>query len=347
MTGHVRRRAVLVCMGVACIMVYALWAAQVGGVIRLRAPKRAVRADEAKVDFGRVAAGSEVGHIFVLRNTSSKTVTIKKLVPSCTCTAAVLSEKRISPEGETHVEVILRTAGYMGKMNKRCQVLFEQQDVMPVALEVAAQIYSPTACFSVNRVYFDKVAAGTEVTKTISILNTEHLHEKFAVKDVKASSDLIAVVFDRCANRFTCTLNPKAPIGLVDEKIIVTMSGPDGISNVEIPVAGRVVETYEVSPPTIFLGRLKPAAEEPVEVSVTISSLKGALPDSFNPTLANGNGKLSVKSRDDKRIVCSVVLTPPAAPGFFRGEVLIDTKAADVDDAHVLRIPYSGYCAAN
>lgn len=339
-----RQKVVLICLGVGCVVVYAVWGAQVAKIIDITRHRTVTEVDQAKFDFGKVAAGSETSHTFVLRNTGRDTINIRKLISSCACTAVVLSKKQIAPKKETRIEIVLRTAGYLGKLNKKCFVLFEQEDVMPVTLEVVADIYSTTANFSVNRLYFDKVVAGTEVTKTVAIIQKKHLDERFKITDVKSSSDIIKVYVDNQKGELRCTLDSHAPVGFIDEKISLIMNGPKGTSNVEIPVAGRVVNPYELNPERIFLGRLEKRPKQRVQKIITITSLKGGIPADFDLTIENENVSLKLNSRGDKCVVCSVEFNPSQKSGFFEGELLIKTNSTNTKGREILRVPYSGYC---
>lgn len=339
-----RQKVVLMCLALACIIVYAIWGAQVAGIIHLGAHRTVTEVVQPTFDFGKVTAGSSVSHTFGIRNTGRDTISIKKLVSECACTAVVLSKKEIAPKREARVEIVLRTAGYLGKLQKKCLVLFEQDNVMPVKLEVMADIYSPTANFSVNRVYFDKVVAGTKSTKTVTIIEKEHLDERLTIESVKSLSHFIKVDYDDSKGEIRCVLDSNASIGFFDEKIVVTMNGPKGMSKVEIPVAGRVVHRYELNPERIFLGRLEKGPKQRVEKIITITSLKGGIPADFVPTIENENMSLKVNSRDDKCVVCSVEFNPSPKSGFFEGELLIKTNSTNTKGSGILRVPYSGYC---
>lgn len=92
-------------------MVYAVWGVLVTDIINLTEHRMVVEVDQAKFDFGKVVAGSETRHTFVLRNTGTDTIKIRKLLSSCSCTSTVLSDKQIAPKKEAQIEVTLSTSG--------------------------------------------------------------------------------------------------------------------------------------------------------------------------------------------------------------------------------------------
>ena len=55
-------------------------------------------------DFGQVRQGKKVTHDFVIANKSKKTIEIKKINPSCGCTAAIINKKVLSPGERTKLK---------------------------------------------------------------------------------------------------------------------------------------------------------------------------------------------------------------------------------------------------
>lgn len=340
-----RQRVALMCLGLACLIVYAVWGAQVAGILHLGGPRTSAEVDRPTFDFGKVTAGSSASHTFAIRNTGKVAITIKKLVSECACTGAVLSQKEIAPRQEAQVQIVLQTAGYLGELERKCWVLFEQEDVRPVTLAVLADIYCPTANFSANRVYFGEVVAGSAATKTVTIMQKEHLDERLTIEGVESSSDAITVDYDNSQGEIRCALDSHAPIGFFDEKIVVRMSGPQGTSNVEIAVAGRVVRRYKLNPERIFLGCFK-TSEQPIEKAITITCLKGTIPPDFHPSVDDEKVSLVVNSRNEKSVVCSLAFNAAVQSGFFKGELQINTSASHAGGMETLRVPYAGCCVA-
>lgn len=86
--------------------------------------------EQTKFNFGTVKAGTDVKHSFVLQNTGHRNLMIRKIQPSCGCTAAVPGQRVIAPEASTTLEVVFRTAGRNGRQQKSI-LLFTNDPACP------------------------------------------------------------------------------------------------------------------------------------------------------------------------------------------------------------------------
>ncbi len=76
-----------------------------------------IKLAEATFDFGTVAQGTAVKHIFKFKNVGTDTLKIEQVRSSCGCTAAE-SSKIIPPQKDGQIEVNFNTASQMGKVSK-------------------------------------------------------------------------------------------------------------------------------------------------------------------------------------------------------------------------------------
>jgi len=72
---------------------------------------------EASYDFGTVAQGAPVKHLFKFKNVGTDTLRIAQVKTSCGCTAAE-SSKIIPPQKDGQIEVNFNTGSQMGKVSK-------------------------------------------------------------------------------------------------------------------------------------------------------------------------------------------------------------------------------------
>ncbi len=70
-------------------------------------------------NFGKVYKGNKVEHVFKLENKGNDTLEIKKVKPSCGCTAAVLSNNTILPGNTGEVKALLIQETIEEKSRKR------------------------------------------------------------------------------------------------------------------------------------------------------------------------------------------------------------------------------------
>ncbi len=72
---------------------------------------------EASYNFGTVAQGAQVKHLFKFKNVGTDTLRIAQVKTSCGCTAAE-SSKIISPQKDGQIEVNFNTGSQLGKVSK-------------------------------------------------------------------------------------------------------------------------------------------------------------------------------------------------------------------------------------
>lgn len=77
---------------------------------------------ETSFDFGTVAQGTAVKHVFKFKNVGTDTLRIEQVKTSCGCTAAE-SSKIIAPNAEGQIAVTYNTGSALGKSSKTVSVL--------------------------------------------------------------------------------------------------------------------------------------------------------------------------------------------------------------------------------
>lgn len=332
-----RQARILTCGLLALVVVYGVLAVQGMRILCHGRGRPSVDVDQPVFDFGRIAAGSEVRHTFVVKNVSRKPLAIRKVMSECACTASVVSNKELGPRGESRVEVSMDTSGYMGQMQKKCQVILEPNDVAPVLLVVRAHIFSPTAFFSTNRIYLGEVPSGMTAVKTISVLHKDCLPEGWRIASARCSSDSIQVGWDETEGKVTCTLRGNRPLGPISEYLLLRTEEARGSSEVRIPIEGCVVSPYRLCPARLCLNVVHGQAGPAVKAKIRIESVTGDLPEGFQ--LSRAEGDLAICFRDRTSLECEIELMVPHDPGFFAGTLRIATN----DKRHPeLLLPYNG-----
>src|SRR3990167_7087858 len=77
---------------------------------------------ESLHSFGQIYRGEKVRHHFILRNAGEAELEIRKVRPSCGCTAAEPSQKVVPPGGEAYVEVTFDSKNFVGRVTKTVMV---------------------------------------------------------------------------------------------------------------------------------------------------------------------------------------------------------------------------------
>ena len=77
-----------------------------------------VKVDSAKFNFGKIKAGTDVPHSFVVRNEGKRDLIIRKVQASCGCTAVVGEGKVVPPGKSTTVDIVYKSSGRHGVQQK-------------------------------------------------------------------------------------------------------------------------------------------------------------------------------------------------------------------------------------
>jgi hypothetical protein len=118
-------------------------------------------------DMGKITEGETLKHVFKFTNKGQGTLEVLKVEPSCGCTAAVLSAKKIAPGQSGQIEVSIKTEN-MSALNKTVTVTTNDPQQPQVVLTITA-VVEPEFQLSERSIYFGNNPAGKEVTKELTV----------------------------------------------------------------------------------------------------------------------------------------------------------------------------------
>ncbi|PIP21290.1 MAG: hypothetical protein COX40_00180 [Candidatus Omnitrophica bacterium CG23_combo_of_CG06-09_8_20_14_all_40_11] len=91
-------------------------------------------------DFGQVKEGEVLKHIFVLKNESEATLTIKDVNTSCGCTASKVEKKILLPGQSATIEVRFNSKGYSGPVQQYVYVHTDSLDKPVLRFIIKAEV---------------------------------------------------------------------------------------------------------------------------------------------------------------------------------------------------------------
>jgi hypothetical protein len=91
----------------------------------------ALQVSETEFDFGRVAQGSNISHVFWMKNAGSDPLRIKDVKPGCGCTKALFESKTLAAGESTHVELIFSTGHYSSRVRKNARIISDATGTIP------------------------------------------------------------------------------------------------------------------------------------------------------------------------------------------------------------------------
>ena len=123
-------------------------------------------------DFGLIDADSMVAHVFTLTNTSSHAVAISRVIPSCGCTAALLSDTVVQTGHNVHVSITFKSPkGSRGIVSKSVTLKVAGQEHACAILRFTAAIRTEFELFP-RHVELSDAIAGIPVRSVVTISNT-------------------------------------------------------------------------------------------------------------------------------------------------------------------------------
>ena len=105
---------------------------------QLMGPKLLVQPTEH--DFGQIAQGDIVTHIFVLTNNGGDLLTIENVRASCGCTAANPEKNELAPGESTNLKVTFNSAGRYGAQKKNISIFSSDPDNSELKLTITATV---------------------------------------------------------------------------------------------------------------------------------------------------------------------------------------------------------------
>ncbi len=96
--------------------------------------------DSEVFDFGYVPIGFKLIHNFNVKNTGSQKIHIKKLIPNCDCSVALVDKKIIEPDSTARIKLIFDTEDYYGKTNRHISVYTDEGDEPSMLLKYTSNI---------------------------------------------------------------------------------------------------------------------------------------------------------------------------------------------------------------
>jgi len=231
--------------------------------------------EEPTFDFGSRDASETVDHTFVLKNTGTADLEIKRVQPACGCTTAELEKKIVPPGESSRISAKLSLEGRGGELQK--PILIESNDPQNPALQLVMKGIVG-AHFEITPSTMVLRKDSPEAPSTASVIVKSLKNEKFEIIDAKSESGKLIVRWDKFPdeNAFQLTANCEEQFqpGQYGDKIIVETNHPMK-KQLEISVIVIVPTPIVVAPMKIVLD---PRSQAPVSRTII---LKNPLNDSL------------------------------------------------------------------
>jgi hypothetical protein len=174
-------------------------------------------------NFGKVYKGNKVEHVFKLENKGNDTLKIKKVKPSCGCTAVILSNNTILPGNAGEVKATFNSGNYRGKVKKTIAVLSNDPDTPSHKLTIYGEIIEEIS-INPRNINFGSFRADNQTNKTVKVSLKSQSGPDFKITKITSSKPFVeasATVDQNGEYTIVATLKDYHEIGRFSGKIFL------------------------------------------------------------------------------------------------------------------------------
>ncbi len=143
-------------------------------------------------DFGKVYKGSKVEYVFKFENQGNDTLVIKKVKPSCGCTAVILSNNTIPPGNTGEIKATFNSGSYKGKVKKTITVLSNDPNTPNHKLSISGEIIQEIS-FDPQNINFGSIRADNQTDKTVTVSIKSQSGHDFKITKITSSKPYVEV----------------------------------------------------------------------------------------------------------------------------------------------------------
>ncbi len=172
-------------------------------------------------DFGKIYKGSKIEHVFKFENKGNNTLEIKKVKPSCGCTAVILSNNTIPPGKTGEIKSTFNSGNYRGKIKKTISVLSNDPDTPNHKLTISGEIIQEISIKPQN-INFGSIRADNQTDKTVKVSIKSQSGPDFKITKTTSSKPFVEAASTEEENgeyTLTATLKDYHQIGRFSGKI--------------------------------------------------------------------------------------------------------------------------------
>lgn len=232
----------------------------------------AVACDQPTWDFGTVAQGKVVRHVFALRNIGDAPLKIESARASCGCTASVVSSNEVPPGGDAQIEVSVNTQGRRGPLEQSVVVTSNDPKQPRLTLKVVGRV-EVVAGFTPSTLNLGRLLKGSRRTEVVKVeskdpgvvrltgVKTNDSRVEARIVEDQAGGPAVEVVVAAGDQEGPLTAMVTATTNLDDPKEIV------------LRMSGLVTGDIGAEPPRVFFRDF--AKDKPQNLDLRITALTG------------------------------------------------------------------------
>ena len=292
----------------------------------------AIRFDRAMYDFGEVAAGRRINHIFQYTNVGNKILKIASIQSSCNCTTNHFSHDLVLPAKSGEIPVIYTAKG-VGKQTEQLKV-FSNDPIKPVTVLTITGNVRPLPFATPPKLFFTTKNSKKEIhlrqlsQGAVRILKLDATSPNIITHDYESGSNVNG------QSTISVSLDESTVSQSFRAKLLIHIDHPD-VTTIEVPIQYTPAAAIKVTPARIFMGITK--SDESLTYSVSIRS-KDDNPFEITDVTVD-SPYLTTKTTEvesAKEFALEVGVRPNAPEGIIKETIKVHTSR------EMLSIPFFG-----
>ena len=270
-------------------------------------------------NFGELWAGTELTHVFTVKNTGTKTLKILKVKASCGCTQTGY-DKQIAPGAEGKISTKLRTRNFNGKFSKIVTVTTNDPDNTTVRLELSG-IAKQHITVEPRTANFKNVQPDETLKKTVTITNNSAQPLELTLEQVRAGPFTAVLTESEPGKSYTLEItgNPPYRPDLNRETFHLATNVPTR-PKVDVMCIARVPPRLGVQPTKILLGA---AQQKETRKSVRFTNNGKTAVNVTGVEVSDPKVTVAVDERDPGKDYFIDLVFPPGYLSGEKGERLV------------------------
>ncbi len=222
-------------------------------VVKQGPPKIVV--DEKSYDFGKVKEGTNVEHVYKIKNEGEGELVIENVRSSCGCTVAQPTSKNVPPGGESEIKATFRTAGRGGKTRKTITVKSNDPVTPTLVLSIQGEIETDVAV-KPRSIWLGQLKKRTKGTADFTVEVSDP--ERIKVTSVKVEDRAFTIKKlegDAAGTaKYQITFRGGVKLGPISTRVLVEYEGAEK-SPLRVPVRVEVVGDLQYTKYLRFIKR--------------------------------------------------------------------------------------------
>lgn len=292
--------------------------------------------------FGSVNQGAIVEHSFELKNTGNEPLLIRKVLPSCGCTAAIMDSHSIAPGQTVAIRASFNTAGFQGKRRESIQI-FTNDPLRPVTELTIEGFIIREVTSDPYRILFGSIAKGS--TKTAEVVVT--LQPGISISEISSRSEYLSAEQHLAEGNkipISVTLKPGAPVGNLRGLIAVKTTSRQ-VPLLNIPVIAQIEGDLRFKPTDVSFGLVAGPLTSPLTANVVLENSSPGQLEIVSVSTDNPSVRATVKELEPGRRFQVNIAIVEGFIGTIRARVQLFTNHPD-DSQREISLPVYGIVAA-